>query len=281
MNLGILALTLPLTVGAPVVIEQPPGPAPFLYVKMVPPEGTKTTWYPGTPATVSMNTPTVVGLRPGYRYRVELSDIPEEKGVKLYPSLEVRGTLHPPKIMDVAKYPVPVIFTEDDIAVALKGRLVTKILILESPDKADAIQTQTDQVLEYRYNLEEEALKELEEKGRMLLIARLGERTYSNEELAFENVPGTIFFSDMKIPPRPVAPPCFPYAGVMLFDPILGPKISTEECLTDGGDSKRILGLGPNEKLSGLDPSDTAIEFKFASPGSSLYESINFRTVIR
>src|SRR5262249_34420426 len=156
-------------------------------------------------AAVSMNTPTAVGLRPGYRYRVELSDIPEEKGVKLYPSLEVRGTLHPPKIMDIAKYPVPVIFTEDDIAVALKGRLVTKILILESPDKADAIQTQTDQVLEYRYNLEEEALKELEEKGRMLLIARLGERTYTNEELVCENVPGTIFFSDMKIPPRPVA----------------------------------------------------------------------------
>lgn len=262
MNLSFLALTLPLTFGNnPVPVAPPPGPAPFLFVKVIPPAGAKTTWYPGTPAATALAEPTGVGLRPGYLYRAEISQTIEDKEVKLYPSIEVRGTLQPPKFMDVSKYPVPLVFSEDDVALAIRGRLVTKYVILESPDKADPIQTLPDQLLEYPFPSEKEALKEAREKGRLLLVVRLGEREFTREELAHENMPGTILLPGVQVPPTPPYPPFLPYGGVLLYDPILGPKLSDAECLADGGDTKRVIGIGPKERLTGLDPSDTAIEY--------------------
>jgi uncharacterized repeat protein (TIGR01451 family) len=262
MNLTLLALALPLTLGNnPVPVMQPPGPAPFLHVKVIPPKDTRVTWYPMNPNAVTFAEPTNVGLRPGYRYRPELNFTSEGKEIKLYPSIEVRGTLQPPKFMDVSKHPVPLVFSEDDIALALRGRLVTKYVLLESPDKADAIQTVPDQLLEYPYPTEREALKDAREKGRLVLIVRLGERDYTREELIEENIPGTILFPGAKAIPTPSYPPYIPFGGVLLYDPILGPKLSDDECLADGGDTKKIIGIGPKEKVTGLDPSDTAIEF--------------------
>lgn len=262
MNFSLLVLTLPLTFADnPVPVEQPPGPAPFLYVKMIPPEGSRTIWYPGTPTATTLAEPKGVGLRPGYLYRAEIRQTIEGKEVKLYPTIEVRGTLQPPKFMDVSKYPVPLVISDDDIGLALRGRLVTKHVILESPDKADPIQTAPDQLLEYSFPSDKEALKEAREKGRLLLVIRMGEREFNDEELARENVPGTILLPEMKVAPTPQYPPYLPYGGVLLYDPILGPKLSDAECLADGGDTKRIIGIGPKERVTGLDPSDTAIEF--------------------
>src|SRR5262249_27719370 len=77
----------------------PPGPvpAPLLYVQFVAPRGLQVTFYPGNKQVRSFPAPVMVGLRPGYIYRVQLAGFPGYPGVTLYPSLEVRGTLQLPK----------------------------------------------------------------------------------------------------------------------------------------------------------------------------------------
>ena len=69
-------------------------PAQLLYVRVLGPQGMKTTFFPGTAAAHVLASATDVGLRPGYVYRVELSNLPNLPGVQLYPSLEVRGVLN-------------------------------------------------------------------------------------------------------------------------------------------------------------------------------------------
>jgi hypothetical protein len=263
MNIGLL--TLAITVGQPVAL--PPGPdgppllptAPFVHVKVSAPNGTKVTWQPMS--TEATETPGPVGLRPGYFHRFQLSNIPEHKDVVLFPSIEVRGTLIPRHGLDVTRHPVPIAFTDRDIDQVLDGRLVTKIYYLEDPNQAFAIPGTPGEAFEATASTEEEAIQEARRRGRPMLIVRVGERPYTKVELAKENVSGTVLFPGVKTPPMPAAPPSFLFAGVMMFDPLHGPKAAAEECLKDGGDVGPRVGPGPGGIIGGLDPIDTAMMY--------------------
>ncbi|HJZ92924.1 MAG TPA: hypothetical protein VKE40_18765 [Gemmataceae bacterium] len=260
MNAGLLSLAL--LVGQPVHPAVPPPalPAsPFLFVTVSAPPGSQVTWYPMTDQ--ATNTDKAVGLRPGYPYRFQLSDVPGPRGTVLFPSIEVRGSLVPRPGLDVLKHPVPILFTERDIDRALDGRLVTKVYYLEDPDQAVPVAGTPGEALESAAVSEDDAIKEARARGRMMLIVRLGERPYTKEELAYENVPGTILFPDAKATPIPAAPPRLPFAGVIVYDPIIGAKGAGEECLKDGGDTGPRLGPGPYGTIGGLNPSDTAMQF--------------------
>jgi uncharacterized repeat protein (TIGR01451 family) len=274
MNLGILALTLPLTAAAPPPTTMPmptpmhapmpmamPAAAPFTFVKVIVPEGAKTTWYPGTAQASVTASGTTVGLRPGYSYRFEVGGVGENRNATIWPSIEVRGALIPHPGMNIVDHPVPIILSEEDITRILEGRYVSKVYFLEDPDKAINGPVPPGVPLELSAASEYEAMKEARERGRMMLVVRIGERLWTKEELASENTPGTILLPGMKSLPIPACPPRILYGGIPLYDPLLGPAIPCEECLHDGGDHMRPLGIGKGEKLYGLDPSDTAIEF--------------------
>src|SRR5262245_58975993 len=72
-----------------------PAPAPLLPVKVLAPKGVRVTAYPGSPLAKSFDTPVVLAFRPGYSYRFELSNLPNQPGRTLYPELAVHGTLVP------------------------------------------------------------------------------------------------------------------------------------------------------------------------------------------
>src|SRR5262245_18248418 len=73
------------------------GPPPLLFVRFSGPAGSRTFFYQGDPAGKGFDLPVTVGLRPGYHYRVQLTDLPQHPGVALFPTLEVRGTIaYPP-----------------------------------------------------------------------------------------------------------------------------------------------------------------------------------------
>jgi len=261
MNASLLALAM--TVGQPVGPAVPPPALPasqFLFVTVSAPAGSKVTWQPHTSEAAITDGP--VGLRPGYPYRFQISDIPGAGGTVLYPSIEVRGSLVPrPGLTDVSKHPVPIALTELDLARVLEGRLVTKIYYLEDPEKAAPVSGAPGEALEGTASTEEDAIKEARGRGRPMLIFRVGERPYTKEELSVENVPGTIVLPGMKTPPTPAAPPRFPFAGIIVYDPIIGARGAGEECMKDGGDIGLPLGEGKNGDIGGLDPSDTAMKF--------------------
>lgn len=276
MNLRFLALILPMTVAVPANAQPkavpvplapavpafaPLVPSPFLFAKVMAPPGAKVTWYPGTNQAVSMVTGVCVGLRPGYAYRFELANIGERKTETIYPSIEVVGTLVTRPGMNVADHPVPITFTEEDLARILEGRMVTKVYYLEDPDKAIIAPLPVGVPIDISAGNEEEAIKEAKARGRMVLIVRAGERMWTREELAGANLPNTILFEGAKMLPAPPLPPRILHYGIPLYDPLIGPRQHEGECLHDGGDHMRGMGFDNQKRLQGIDPSDTVIEF--------------------
>jgi hypothetical protein len=60
----------------------------------------------------------------------------------------------------------------------------------------------------------------------------------------------------------PAAPPRFPFSGIIVYDPIIGAKGASEECIKDGGDVGPRAAPGPNPTLpGGLDPTDTVMQY--------------------
>ncbi|HEY8506675.1 MAG TPA: hypothetical protein VIL46_18980, partial [Gemmataceae bacterium] len=258
MNLGILSLLVP-ALGA--VPEPPLPPAPVLYVKVLAPEGARVTFHPGSPLERGFDAPVTVALRPGYRYRLRLDEPAAADGRAFFPTLEVRGSLHPPPGMNIADYPVPVVITAEDLRRARAGGMVSKVLYLEDPRQAVPLPTEADDPIEFPANSEGEAVHEARLRGRLVLIFRVGEKEYTPEELAPKAIDGTILFPGEPALAPPAAPPHFQAHVYPPFDPIAGPLPTPEECLHDGGDIGQRLGIGVGGRLHGLDPSDTAVEF--------------------
>src|SRR5437868_4656879 len=70
-----------------------------------------------------------VGLRVGVGYRLKLSEIPDYPGVELFPVVEVVGHLHRPPDVDPGKFPIRIVFADEDFVDAVaRGRLVTQVV---------------------------------------------------------------------------------------------------------------------------------------------------------
>jgi uncharacterized repeat protein (TIGR01451 family) len=259
-TLTLLALaTLPVRVFA-----QPPpphGPAALLYVRFPGPPGLRVTFFGGGPGR-SFEVPVTVGLRPGYIHRVEITGLADFPGVTLYPTLEVRGTLQTPPRQRAADYPASIIFNPDDIVQAQRGALVTKVIYLEAPENAFAVASHPDQPLETELRPTLDPLAEARMLGRPMVIVRLGGRRFTPDELVREAIGGTELLPGDRVLPLPQTPPYVPWACFPVFDPYLGPRPPTEECLQDGGDIGVPAGIGPDGRLGGVDPSDSVAEYR-------------------
>lgn len=260
----VLCLVLVFTskiVAAPTAPTSPP--APVLFVKILGPEGLAITFHPGSSKPQRFDAPVVVGFRPGYVYRLELS-LPNQPNLKVFPSVEVRGALQAP-IEQAMRHPLPLVFTNEDLdRIANAGAMVTKVHFLEDPLLAQPVATRPDEPLTFEASPIADAMFEARLRGRPLLIVRFGEREPQPEELARIAVPNTILFpGEQRLGPPPI-PPSLPWMHAPIFDPIIGAKRGVEEILPDGGDSGLRVGIGPENRLGGLDPSDSAVEYQFS-----------------
>lgn len=236
------------------------GPAALLYVRFADP-GLHATFYDGSAKARVFPTPVTVGLRPGYVYRPELAGLPQYPGIALYPTLEVRGTLQISAKLRASEHPVPIRFSLDDIEHVLAGALVTKVYYLEDPETAVAEPTAPDRPLELPAPPHRDPLAEARDRGRPVLVVRLGQRQATPEELAYQGTYGTILLPGDRGLSTPSRPPQLPWACFPVYDPRLGPKPRTEECLHDGGDFGRPAALTRDNRLLGLDPGDTLAEY--------------------
>ncbi|MCS6851731.1 MAG: DUF11 domain-containing protein [Gemmataceae bacterium] len=237
------------------------GPSPLLYVRLEAPPGTVVTFFPDPTSSRRFSAPVAVGLRPGYIYRVKLSNLPDTPGVSLAPTLEVLSTLKLSPQQRAADYPAPVRFSSEEIERVLEGALLTKIVILENPETAAGVATRPTEPLVIDVPQGRDPMLLAREWGRPMLIVRLGQREVSDQELACSAVPGTVLLPGDGMLSPPARPPSRPWRHVPVYDPILGPKPLIEECFHDGGDRGPRLNLAPDGRLLGLNPSDTAAEY--------------------
>jgi hypothetical protein len=135
-----------------------------------------------------LSAPAVVGLRVGSTYRLKINDMADFPGVELYPTVEMLDCLHPPRGREV-EFAIPIILTAEEISSALDGRMVTKVIYLEQPDRAAPVRNLTaarNRLAQPRDN----ALALADEAGRPMVILRLGGR------LPDAGAPGPGFFGN-------------------------------------------------------------------------------------
>jgi uncharacterized repeat protein (TIGR01451 family) len=242
------------------------GPAALLFVRVQGPAGLQATFFPSAGPSRTFDAPVAIGLRPGYIYRFQIAGLPRRPDhpdvvSSLFPTLEVRGTVALAPGLNAANFPVPLVFSADDIAHAQDGAFITKVIYLEHPDQAQAFASSLDQPPEVRIGPGGDVLAEARERGRPVLIVRFGERQAEPQDLTRVAIPGTVLLPGERALAPAAQPPWIPWRCWPVYDPILGPKPPQEECLKDGGDVGVRVGLGASGQLYGLDPTDTVAEY--------------------
>ena len=249
-----------------VVMACPPTapPAPVLAVKVIAPAGVLVNYRPGVAGTLPVAAPAQAGFRPGFRTVIELTNLSGHPSRSLYPIVETYGSLAARASLNVFEFPAPIYLSQNDLDRAAAGALITKVVYLEDPTRAAAVNSAPDAPLEFTDLAVEDALKAARDNGRLAMIVRLGDRVPDAGELRALAPPGAVVLPGEPIGP-PTARPMFGCYAIPTYDPIAGPRLMSEECITDGGDKGDRLGIGPGQALGGLNPTDVAVEYTHRS----------------
>ena len=200
---GLSLLAVALAVGTPVLAQQyppvgdrqfplnqmsPPGtsaqwavnagrvvPNSFQPVRVALPAEGKVTFYEAWDRPVELAAPAQAGLMVGRMYRLKISGLEDFNGVDFFPSIELIDRLHPPAGRE-EDFPIDFEFTTEELEWAANGRLVTKVIYLEQPDRVPTLlldHTPRITTIEPSRNV----LAEADQLGRPVAIVRLGGRT--------------------------------------------------------------------------------------------------------
>ncbi len=254
-------LISPFTYSQQMVMGPNIGQSPVLWLHFIAPEGIKTTIYPGNNRQVTLSEKQMVGMRPGYVYRVKMNHIPENLEAELYPTLEVRGSLQMPKVANPMNFPAPIRIHKLEIESALKGNLITKVIYLEDSEKAESVTTTIENPIESYVPADSNLVQDARNRGRVMVIFRMGGKTISEQELQANSIPGTVQLEGEKYLPTPRFAPIIPFESFAFFDPKLGPRFSKAELIYDGGDQLPKAGYDKQGTLQGVNPEDTIAEY--------------------
>lgn len=247
------------TAPAPTPAAQQP---PLLYLRLAGPAGMKATVYRGDAAGVSLDAPCVVGFRPGYSYRLALSNIAGFPGAIFAPTIDVRGSMWLTSQLRNADFPATVTFRADDFTKAEQGGLVKKIVVLERPDLAVPKGARAEEPIEIPISVASNVQHEVQERGAAVAVVHMGQRAMTPAELAAGAIAGTVLLPGEKALPQPRVAPWLPWACYPYYDPTHGPASPAGfVTLYDGGDSGSRAGYDRAGQLRGLDPSDTVAEY--------------------
>ena len=234
----------------------------LLYVKISGPEGMKVTFFRGQNDSATYAAPVIAAFRPGYFYRVELSNMKKFPGQTFYPSLEVRGSLLLGGNLRACNFPAGLAFKEDDFLQAQDLSLVKKVIFVEKVENALPESSPPENPIELTVPRTRDPLQEARERGLPVLIVELGGRQVSLEDMLCQAIPGTILLPGDAFLPRPPVLPCLPWSCCPIYDPLLGPAPWLYYSLCDGGDWGEPVGFDDKGWLRGLNPSDTIARYK-------------------
>jgi hypothetical protein len=119
--------------------------------------------------------PVNVGLLIGQVYRFQVTRIPLRPGYEVYPTIEVVDRLYPPA-GQASRFPVPVKLTLEEIDLALKGNLVTRVIYVENPAAALGGREDPNEQRYFEARTQDDPLKIADVLGRPIAILRIGSR---------------------------------------------------------------------------------------------------------
>jgi hypothetical protein len=154
-------------------IDRPPY---FQPVQLSLPDGCQLAVYHGPQrAPVELSKPGQVSLLVGQTYRYLVTGVADFPGVEFYPSVELIDRLHPPA-GQADQFPVTLELTAEEFELAAKGRLITKVVYLEQPDRVPTASLESaTRTIDLPPT--ENAIAHADVLGRPIAIVRLGGRT--------------------------------------------------------------------------------------------------------
>lgn len=203
------------------------------------------------------------GMRVGVSYQLKVSNLPEQPGVALYPTVQLVGHLHRPPNIDPGKYPIRIPLRLDDFDdVMTRGQLVTQVVYLEDPEQAIPVSMPRDEVPIVDLSPVEDPLKVAPALGRVMAVVRVGARMPTPEDLT-----GTPMFNMGSARCPFVTPegagcalPCGPPPRCEAPAPGQ-PWVPKDEYLCDGGDHRDPASFSGDGSLRGIDPRDAILRF--------------------
>jgi uncharacterized repeat protein (TIGR01451 family) len=204
------------------------------------------------------------GLRVGVGYRLKLSNLPGKPNAEIFPTIEVVGHLHRPQGINPLKFPIRVVFDEDDIEdVAARGHLVTHVVYLEDPEQALPINLPKDEIPKATLTPGEEPVKVAAALGRVMAILRIGGRAPTVDEFTVGAPASGLFGARCPFvgPDGGRCPlPCGPARGTPPAPD--RPWAPADEYLCDGGDHGAPVHFSGEGALRGIDPRDAVMKFR-------------------
>jgi hypothetical protein len=120
-------------------------------------------------------TPRKVGMLIGQVYRFRVTNIPDQPGVEVFPTIEVIDRIYPPTGRE-ADFPIPIHLDEGDLFLAARGKFVTRAIYLESPQHALPTRPIPNDQDWFEARPGEDPLKIADLLGRPVAILRMGAR---------------------------------------------------------------------------------------------------------
>lgn len=124
--------------------------------------------------------PLLAGMLIGQVYRLRVTNIPEQPGLEVYPTIEVIDRLFPPMGLEF-QFPIPIELTQEELEMALDGKFVTRVIYLEEPDTALPVAERPDEQTYFEAAVGESPLDVADTLGRPMAILRMGGRMPSPE----------------------------------------------------------------------------------------------------
>ena len=220
----------------------------------------KITFYRGQGQGVTLATPMVVGLRPGYTYRVALSNMKKYPGKVYYPTLRVTGSVLLGGNLRACNFPAGVVFRDADFETANVGNVINKVVFLEKVSKAIPESSPPDNPFEIVVEPPNDPLAEARNRGLPVMTVRMGQRQEREAELSPRGFPAPFCFPATPIFPirreLPASPGCAFRSTIRCLAPLPGYITASPTVATGAPAAFDAAG-----KLTGIDPADTVASF--------------------
>ena len=138
----------------------------------------------------------LVGMQIGYVYRLQVTSIPDNPGVDIYPTIELIDRLYPPPGLAL-RFPIPIDLTQDELELAAGGAFVTRVIYVEDPLHALPVARRANGEQPWtEAPVGDDPLVTADRNGRPIAILRIGSRdTKANgpSGAAFDAPPVVVF----------------------------------------------------------------------------------------
>jgi hypothetical protein len=123
----------------------------------------------------------LAGMLIGQVYRLKLTNIKFREGEEVYPTIEVVDRLYPPP-GQAARFPIPVVLTDEELKMALDGRYVLRVIYIEDVRTALPVRDRPGEQRFLEVGAGEDPLEAADRLGRPVAILRMGSRVPVEDE---------------------------------------------------------------------------------------------------